>query len=317
MKYLCDECDYGTNNKSNFNRHLKTIHEPAKELLSCEKCNQVFSHQSSLSRHENYRCHTIRSELDIIKAQFTEYQIAIKAKEMELENKYLKEKNNDLSNEVTELKSIIETKKDKVYNISVKNYVQQNYPDAPPLIALKEYEPLLYEYNEDSEESEDNEEIDVNKNNVDDLASNLIYNFNNSCLDKYLGEFIVKYYKKDDPSKQSLWSSDTSRLTYIIKELLSNNKTIWSHDHKGIKVKEYIINPLLKYIKNYIDEYWVTHIDNFKKFDNKIIIKHQMNYLVLYQIKKEIENNVLSSDIVRYISPHFCLSDTINNKLIN
>ena len=43
----------------------------------------------------------------------------------------------------------------------------------------------------------------------------LVYNYENKNLHKYLGDFIIGHYKKDNPSEQSMWSSDVSRLTYL------------------------------------------------------------------------------------------------------
>jgi hypothetical protein len=194
----------------------------------------------------------------------------------------------NLLNHVKNNKSI--TNNGNIYNVSVKNYVQQNYPDAPPLEELHDYSSIKYalEY--------------------DDFIDTIVYNYNHSCLHKYFGDFIIKYYKKDDPSKQSMWSSDTARLTYIIKELLSNKGSIWNHDYKGVKTKNYIITPLLEYIKEYIDEYWIKNIDMFKSSDLEQLNKFNKIYQTIYKIRKDIENEVLSNDIVRYIAPHFYMS---------
>jgi|688.fasta_scaffold234011_1 hypothetical protein len=301
MKYLCNKCRYETNNKSNYNRHIKScnnniiIEANENKSYSCDKCGKSFIHQSSLSRHENYRCLKIREELSLLKNQFIEYQELMKSKEIELENKFLKEKNIFLDQEIKELKDFITSGKggNTIYNISVKTYVQKNYPNAPVLLGIDDYDKLTYEN--------------------DDLIDTLVYNYNNTCLHKYFGNFIVKYYKKDDPSKQSMWSSDISRLTYIIKELLVNNESIWNHDYKGVKIKKYIITPLLKYIKTYIDEYWISHLDNFKKLNLEHLINYQKTYQSLYKIKKDIDNDNLSDDIIRYIAPHFSMDKQIQN----
>src|SRR5207249_8087833 len=116
-------------------------------------------------------------------------------------------------------------------------YIATNYKTAPALQALDDYSQIQQKYNDSK------------------FIETLIYNFNHNKLDKYLGDMIIKFYKKEDPSQQSLWNSDTSRLTYIIKELLNNNNSDWLVDKKGIKTCNYIIDPLLQYIDVIIKKY--------------------------------------------------------------
>src|SRR5438132_1311169 len=64
MKYSCKTCNYETDDKSNFNKHLKsTSHNKLIKLVSEDandkvprsydcKCGKKFSHPSSLSRHK-------------------------------------------------------------------------------------------------------------------------------------------------------------------------------------------------------------------------------------------------------------------------
>lgn len=48
VSYCCDECNYRTNKKSNFTRHMRSnCHR-----YRCEYCDKLYSQQSSLSRHK-------------------------------------------------------------------------------------------------------------------------------------------------------------------------------------------------------------------------------------------------------------------------
>jgi hypothetical protein len=251
----------------------------------CEKCNSIFANRHSLSRHKHYRCKTFFQEnkltetISILNNKVNEL-IETKRDDHNLINlllEYVKESKISYHNKNS----------NNTYNISVKNYLQQNYPNAPHLESIIEPEKIKYDQHDD-------EFIDA-----------LVYNYNNKILDKYIGDFLIKCYKKDDPSKQSMWSSDISRLTYVIKELLSNNQSIWNHDYKGIKIKEYIIRPLLRYIKEYVDEYWMSNLDQFKNTDIKKINKFSKIYNSLHMIKKDIDNDILTDEIVKYIAPNF------------
>ena len=323
MIYKCKKCKYSTNDKSNINRHnksyshLSTI-EPTTHKFICKKCNKEFSCKQSLSRHTLHYCRVHEEATDKnakiqeLESKLLEYQCLMKVKELEIELKHANQKINELQvnpnntnnsnnqpNNLTNNNTNNQTN-NITYKISVKNYVQQHYPEAPPLLCLPDYEQLTYD--------EETNEPD------DDFISTLVYNYNNHCLHKYLGDFLIKYYKKDDPSQQSVWSSDISRLTYVIKELLANKESIWNHDYKGIKTKEYIVSPLLNYIKTYMDKFWVENLDNFKRLKIDIVLKLQNTYHVLYKIKKSIDTDVLGNDIIKYIAPHFRVNRTDNKQ---
>ena len=34
---------------------------------------------------------------------------------------------------------------------------------------------------------------------------------------RYLGKLLIKRYKKEDPHKQSVWNSDTPRMSFLIR----------------------------------------------------------------------------------------------------
>lgn len=222
-----------------------------------------------------------------------EFDEKLKQKELEMELKYkdkLLEKveivKQQLQKDNNELKQYIKTVKPTTYNISVKKLIQQNYPDAPHLAMLKDYT-IIHE----------------DKNT--DFTQELIYYNKKNKLNSYLGDIVIKYYKKEDPKDQSLWSTDSSRLKYIIKELLSSNQTIWSEDDKGLKINKYIIKPLLKYIHEYISEE-IDRIDdviqNASAAECRILSPKQTE---LANICIRIQNGQLKDEINKYIAPYF------------
>ncbi|QKF93991.1 zinc finger C2H2-type protein [Fadolivirus algeromassiliense] len=289
MKYECKECKYVSFDKSNYNKHMKSkshnnnISDSIQHVsrlpskFNCQDCGEKFAYSSGYYRHRKSRCPNIKKD-------FNDEQL--KTEKLELEVERLKFELNKMNSQL--LKYVSQNKPtnttNNTYNISVKNYIQQNYSDAPALEGITDYSKLTFE---------DNEFIET-----------LAYNYNNNTLHKYLGDFIVGYYSKENPSEQSLWNSDVSRLTYIIKELLANNQSNWNHDFKGVKVKSYVINPLLKYIRKCINDYLMTHIDRIKSGDIEAI-RLQEIYIAIHRIKLIIDNSMLADDIVRYIAPKF------------
>ena len=298
MKYVCEKCNYATDNISNYKRHEKSqthIQLVQNTSTICADCNQTLSSISCLSRHQKYYC-------KIIKEKENEKDIKI----MKLESK-LKQIESDikidmLTKQVENYKEIITSGKCGVtnYNISIKKYIQQNYADAPILKKIKNYDELFAD--------------------DDDFISTLVYNYNKNILHKYLGDFVIGYYKKDDPMEQSIWNSDVARLTYIVKELLANKESMWNQDCKGAKTKNCIINPLLKYVKEVIDEYWAENIKNIKnpkKMDTEHLVQVQNKLVALKKIKGEIDNGLLAENIVRYIAPEFYMNTTQHKALKN
>lgn len=146
-------------------------------------------------------------------------------------------------------------------------------------------------------------------NNEDgDFIDILLIQFEKKIIYKYLGDIIISYYKKKNPSEQSMWCSDISRLTYIVNELYQNKKCLWNHDYKGAKVKDYLLLPLINHFKKYVNNY----IENFKyfKLENKdlanSIIKMKKDIKIV-ELNEELHREFLIDDILKYITPSFTI----------
>lgn len=303
MKYRCDPCDYETYDKSHFSRHIETrkhgdkvLHATGKKQKmikkstgdnirkdkshQCEHCNKIFSSRPNLLKHIN----------------------SCKIKKVIDENKDSKLKIEMMQKEIDDLKALLHNNQNcttitgnKVYNISVKANLDKFYKDAPELLPLDDYS--------------------VIEDNDDDLIDSLAYNFRHNMLDKYFGEIIIKYYKKDDTRQQSLWNSDESRLKYIVREIL-DKKAIWTNDPKGVKTKKYIIEPLLSYIRDYIKKYlWSLDAkDCYKRNEDNLKIQKKLFELGL--IINVIDTGCLANDIIKFIAPYFTFNKKDDIKMI-
>jgi X-X-X-Leu-X-X-Gly heptad repeat protein len=368
MTFKCDLCNYESDDKSNYNRHMKSkahakLVTKADSLalkanfLVCIDCGEKFAHASSLSRHKNNTCKKVCiddnkvciddnkvciddddlednkggssddwvdelkiDELNIdeeikkqIKINILRKQLNDSAKQLNNKNKQLNDKNKQLNdnakqlnakdNQIKELTTYIKNTNptQKTYNISVKNYIQQNYPEAPPLIKVDTYKLL-----KEKEEKKDNES---------DFGQILAYYYNSKQLYSYLGDFLVSQYRKKDPANQSIWNTDVARLTYFIKDLLANKKkSCWNRDPKGLKTKSYIIDPFLKYITDYCDAYIDAHaIARNKLKDVEFCYKTTETLTALGNIMFDICNGIIAEDIVKYIAPHFQMDNKQQN----
>lgn len=316
MKYICKTCNYETDDKSNFNKHLSSkahakknfveakvdenFNKKLKKLPSrfqCNICKKNYSSTSSLSHHKKKYCSG-----DTIKAMFEqEFNEKLRQKELEMELKYskqiienMKTEKQRLQQDNIEMKQYIKNTKPTTYNISVKKLVQQTYPNAPYLAMLENYA-IIHE-------------------DEDSFTKDLIYCNKKNILNSYLGDIIIKYYKKEDPKDQSLWSTDSSRFKYILKELIASKKSMWSEDDKGLKINKYIIEPLLQYIHDYINEQ-IDKLDDVlhdANADECIIISQKQ--LDMAYIREQIQNGQLKDAVNKYMAPSFRFN---NDKLIS
>ena len=209
--------------------------------LICYHCNLEFNKSFNLARHlKTCKYAKCNENITIIQKEFSKYKKAtenvLKEKENEMKIKLLEEKIKSIENEkklIENEKKIIEiTLEEKVKSIeltlqeqikilktentfhkqlinsaggligksmSTMSYLLLNHNNAPALKLLPDYSIIT--------------------KNDESLIKNLIYHNRKETLEKYIGDFIVEQYKKDDPNLQAMWSSDTERLNYFIREL--------------------------------------------------------------------------------------------------
>ncbi|ARF11481.1 hypothetical protein Klosneuvirus_1_338 [Klosneuvirus KNV1] len=311
-EYNCIPCNYQTKDRSNYakhlksNKHQKNITTSSSTFMSgkyqtngqinneklpdyrCPYCHLTFTRQSGLTYHKKIcsdkQLETQRLETEKkfeIQQKENEKQIEIEKLKIELE--ISKKQINSLENFI---KTIKPTQTNNMYNVSIKKLVQSDYSDAPPLTHLENYEVI-----------HDKQFV----NFVDEIIN---YN-DQKILYKYIGDIIIKHYKKENPEDQSMWNTDGSRLNYIIKEAMVNNKSRWVDDINANRIKEAVIRPLLDYIKSQnIKEQKLIHKDIRKASADKCIeLTIKTNSIAT--INYEINNGTLETDIVKYITPYF------------
>ena len=117
-----------------------------------------------------------------------------------------------------------------------------------------------------------------------------------------------------DPAEQSIWTTDTSRLTYVVKQLISNNSTKWIIDKKGVETKKYIITPLIKKIQELATDYHKSQVldVDFDECSQKEIDKMTNINEKYKNFVANVLNGKLHEDILKYLSPHL----SFNNKKV-
>lgn len=298
-KYRCTLCSYSTNDSGNFckhnqtKRHLKRVEDSETEdndmikktgkAYLCTYCGFKTAHSSSYTKHTR-RC---------LDKKIKDNDLITRLKEAEERAKLLEEKSEI---ETRERKNIEKLYKDQMENF--KELVLETKKGKSSVPAL------LYEHCENNPHIS---EIEVSK--LDDLIKpkiklikEIISRFRHKTLYKFLGDFIVSVYKKEDVNSQSIFSTDTSRMNYMIKELLFDKTSNWILDKKGVKATRYLITPVIEHTRKLISEYSETLVveEGMKVYDIEKIVMAKRE---LIDILNEIDDGKLCEKINRYISP--------------
>ena len=137
------------------------------------------------------------------------------------------------------------------------------------------------------------------------LEEMIIFQYSKYLLNQFIGQFIVDEYKKKDPNKQQIWSSNVLKLNFIVRQILNQTEHVWLKDINGICLEKYIISPILEEIKlimkNYIKDCYTDMSSNdvIETLGNKPTIAMKIIY--------EINQKELHKKILDFIAPHFQL----------
>lgn len=200
-------------------------------------------------------------------------------------------------------------------SMSAMSYALKNFNSAPPIALLEDEQfdtmtkCLIYDEKGKRKTEKSIEEV-------------IIFHHKKGTLGGILGDLIIKVYKTDDPKDQSAWSSDVSRLTFIVKEIIGNKnkKSKWMVDKKGIRFTETIIDPLMNKIKDLLTEYNDECGEYVRKVSRKTILGNNeenkiKNILSLMQdislFLITIKLRKIHNEILKYVAPYFNLN--VNN----
>lgn len=284
--------------KDNFNASSFSIdeneHVPNKKQQKCN-CGKVFSHLSGLSRHKKV-CDNKNTNKDeyIAKLETKLAEMQTRIEKIEQTNNTISNSNNNnsnilISNDKSTINNIINNK-----TINLFTYLNTHCNEVQPIKML---------------ESDDISRIlaskELGKHLLEDV---IVFQHSKYALNEFLGEFILKEFKKSDPKKQQFWITDVTRLKFVVRQALNQNEAVWHPDKKGICLTKYIITPILDEIFSMMTDY--TNLCNERRKNaqtseqrEKIQDQSTNALKVIY----EINQKELHKDILKYIAPYFQL----------
>jgi len=250
--------------------------KPDNSKIICNFCNRDdFKLRANLARHKQTCGHKIASDKEI-----ADLKTKLKEKEVRIE---------ELTREKDAIMQLATTHGNTVHkSVSAITFLTETYKTTPALKLIEDHSEIKAAY----------------KTNTL-FVQHLISQYQNECLAGFIGDHLIKIYKKEDPQQQSIWNSDVDRLNFVIRELVDNYKKEWVKDKKGVKVAEKIIAPTLNYIKPLIKSFIKYCRDEITGINVTSSRQNEMGeYLRLAtHIITLIDNKVLEKDVAKHMAP--------------
>ena len=272
-KYNCKKCDYHSNNKKDFNKHLSTAKHKRGQMdnkkipknplphHSCAKCGKKYRWRSGLSKHKK-KCGKRRvgkniAAFDLAVAREVSAKLAfLEARVKELEKGSQQNVDSSGSGIVSEVRDLFRNQ-----NLAMKNLVKSQKDVNDNLHqTLKEIIPTIGNNN--------NNRISINvflnqhckdAMNLTDFVDKIKISIKDLLYTKEKGyvEGISNIFRKHltdmKPTERPFHCSDTKRLQFYVKE---ENK--WAKDTKNVKIDRTIQDISIKQIKH-LKEWENTH----------------------------------------------------------
>ena len=212
---------------------------------TCKYCNYSTNKKNNFNKHCLTEKH-IKNKKENNTNNTNNKDIINKIELLTKEIKILKENNNQNTQTIV--------KEARVIKKSLLSLLNTNFKDTPSIDYIDEKDFKIHL------EDEYNFKINDPDNK---LFMRIFSDFQNRKLVDSMSNVIVRYLKKEDQKQQSVFNIDSSRGNYATKI-----QDIWHNDKKGLQLKKYTIDMMMKYMVNIMDIYRERLIE--MNYENKI-----------------------------------------------
>ena len=313
-KYNCEYCNYTTDKLFCYKRHIKTKKHILNESMikvnshdnrqkskndykkvpfKCDACGHNYTNKSNLSRHKKSCIDAkYKNQIKILKDKLKNQKQIINMHTNMVS--ILRETNNKAIDTVKETSNkALDTIKESVkkHSKSVYNIVINHIKKPIPLKQINDVKQIHSSYKDDE---------------MEEFVRDLCSMYQGGSLYKFLGNFIIKQYKKEDITKQSMFSTDSSRNNFIYSSLDKNNNAVWKKDPRGLNVGSITLDNILMYIQDIIGEQQLKMVKTMPKLNELEILRLSDIISTCNKIDRLIRhNNELKNKIVAYLSSNF------------
>jgi hypothetical protein len=271
-------------------KHIDIVKELG--FYPCIHCGRLFNTSKQKCGHEN-------------KCKEKENYLARQEKKVSK-----KTKDSDITMAMKVAQTAVETSyehaKTAGKSMNMMKYAMVHFKDAPPLFTLDQNQ--VHQMLEYDQKNTDKPKDEINS----DYIMPVLYNYENKVLDEFFGKFIVNYFNTEEMKDRKFWTSDMSRLSFIIMQVVNRlGEREWNHDKSGKKFIDLVIDPMFDEVVKLLEEFvnnkqkWID--ENFGKV---YIAPSKMTHLMhVQQLARELQLDIkyskFTKDILKYVAPHF------------
>ena len=200
-----------------------------------------------------------------------------------------------------------------VTNINLMTYIDNHCKDAIPIDAIDNNRKIIENKYKDyikvitnnsqtevlndkdiivSKTSTASKEINTTKNYVLQKMFVEEYNNNKNAYHVFIADFLIKFHKKQETSKQPIWNTDSSRYSYIIKTLPDD----WIKDKQGVVLLDKCVNPFLDHIDELLREYSTYLEKRITTIQIEFMEQTKKRYITKYKNKNLNKYDFMSMD---------------------
>jgi hypothetical protein len=209
--------------------------------------------------------------------------------------KHVTEEMKDVKEEINKSKKevVIVVNKAITKASSLIKYLMENHRSVPPLKRIKKDDciPIL---RLDYGCPEIKDDYSLQKIFVRDYSKNMFIS--------NIAKSILKMINYKESDKQPIYNTDSSRYNYVVK--LTTD--LWNEDKSGIKFTDYIIRPLLRYIRDLVEEYIENELEQVNMYKNNFI-QNQIHVELkeaAYNLDIQLSNDYLIKPLLKELSPY-------------